>query len=78
MSWFSIHNHSHFSNFRLRDATNAPQDILRVANEKGLKGIVLSDHETIAGAPTFLDNAKKMKEEGKLPEDFVAAIGNEA
>lgn len=76
--WFSIHNHSHFSNFRLRDATNSPQDILKVANNKGLKGIVLSDHETIAGAPVFLDAAKKMKEKGELPEDFVAAIGNEA
>lgn len=78
MTWFSIHNHSHFSNFRLRDATNTPKDILRVANEKGLTGIVLSDHETIAGAPTFLDAAKKMKADGDLPENFVAAIGNEA
>lgn len=78
MSWFSIHNHSHFSNFRLRDATNTPKDILRVANEKGLKGIVLSDHETIAGAPSFLDSFKEMKKNGELPEDFVAAIGNEA
>lgn len=78
MSWFSIHNHSYYSNFRLRDATNAPEDIINKAIELGLTGIVLSDHETIAGAPKFLDYAKKLKKEDKMPEGFKVGVGNEA
>ena len=75
MSWFSIHNHSHFSNFRLKDSVNKPEDIIKEAVEKGLTGICLTDHETLAGAVKFNDYYKENKD--KLPEGFKIGIGNE-
>src|SRR5699024_1296918 len=75
MSYFSIHNNSHFSNFRLRDSTNKPEEIIDEAVKKGLSGIVLSDHETVAGAKKFFDYYYENKE--KLPDNFKVGVGNE-
>ena len=74
MTYFSIHNHSHFSNFRLKDATSRPHEIIETAFEKGLTGVVLSDHETIAGSVAFWNYYKDNKE--RLG-DFKVGIGNE-
>ena len=74
MTYFSIHNHSHFSNFRLKDSVNKPEQIIETAFEKGLSGIVLSDHETIAGAVEFWNYYQDNKE--RLG-DFKVGIGNE-
>ena len=46
---FLIHNHSDYSNLRLRDATNRVEDILEYSLELGLPGIALTDHETLSG-----------------------------
>ena len=46
---FLIHNHSDYSNLRLRDATNRVEDILEYALELGLPGIALTDHEALSG-----------------------------
>lgn len=72
---YMIHNHSDRSNFRLRDATNKPKDIIDEAAKKGLSGIVLSDHETLAGSYTFWKHYEKRKKD--LPEYFTVGIGNE-
>ena len=77
MTYFSIHNHSHFSNFRLRDSTNKPEEIIDEAVRKGLSGIALTDHETVAGAVKFFDHYYKLKEQNKLPKDFKVGVGNE-
>lgn len=46
---FLIHNHSDYSNLRLRDATLKVEDILEYSLELGLPGIALTDHETLSG-----------------------------
>lgn len=78
MTWFSIHNHTYFSNYRLRDSVNRPESVIDTAIEKGLSGICITDHETISAGPQLMDYVEKLEKEGKLPKDFTFGIGNEA
>ena len=45
MSFFDFHVHSHYS----RDANMVPDRLIRVALKQGLRGIAITDHNTIAG-----------------------------
>lgn len=74
---FDTHSHSEFSNFRLIDSTNRPKDMILTAYKLGMSGIALTDHETVAGHVQWLECEKKLKKEGKIPEDFKCACGNE-
>jgi DNA polymerase-3 subunit alpha len=74
---FDNHSHSMFSNFRLIDSINRPKDMILKAHELGMKGIALTDHETVAGHVEWLKNEKELKAAGKIPEDFKCACGNE-
>lgn len=77
MSYFSIHNHSMYSNIRLVDALNRPEELISYANSIGLKGICLSDHECLSGHVKFIQAYKKAKEEGQLQDDFKIGLANE-
>ncbi len=77
LNYFSIHNHSHYSNIRLVDALNRPEELISYANEIGLSGICLSDHECLSGHVKFIQAYKNMKKEGKLKKDFKIGLGNE-
>ena len=46
----SCHNHTDFSNFRLRDSINRINDLIDYAIELGHEGIAFTEHETIANA----------------------------
>ena len=46
---FEVHSHSEFSNIRLLDCINKIPNLVQRAREIGLKGIALTDHETVAG-----------------------------
>ena len=74
---FDDHSHSMFSNFRLIDSINRPKDMILKAHELGMKGIALTDHETVAGHVEWLNCEKDLKKAGKIPEDFKCACGNE-
>ena len=45
----SLHSHTDFSNFRLRDCINKIPDLINYAGELGYSCIAITDHETIAG-----------------------------
>ncbi|AZV43583.1 DNA polymerase [Peribacillus asahii] len=77
MSYFSVHNHSMYSNIRLIDALNRPEELISYANEIGLNGICLSDHECLSGHVKFIQAYKEMKKEGKLSDGFKIGLGNE-
>lgn len=77
MAYFSVHNHSQYSNIRLIDSIVREEELIRYANSIGLKGIVLSDHETLAGHVKFIKAYKKMKKNNELAEDFKIGLGNE-
>lgn len=48
-----LHAHSTFS-----DGTDTPTALVALAEEKGLGAIALTDHNTVAGLPEFLEAAK--------------------
>ena len=45
----SLHSHTDFSNFRLRDCINKIPDLINYAGELDYSCIAITDHETIAG-----------------------------
>lgn len=74
---FEIHSHSHYSNIRLIDCINKPEDLISKAAELGLAGITLTDHEALCGHVDWLNAEKQLKKDKIIPEDFVCALGNE-
>lgn len=71
---FSVHNHTHASNFRLRDAINKPEELLDYALELGLPGIAITDHETLSSHVKAHQYVESNRDRfGK----FVLAFGNE-
>lgn len=79
MSYFSIHNHSDYSNASLgfADSINNIEKSLRYAIDIGLKGYVLSDHEILAGGATLIRCREKFQKEGLIDDSFTIGLGNE-
>lgn len=48
-----LHTHSTYS-----DGTDTPIELIRAASAKGLSALALTDHDTVAGIPEFLDAGK--------------------
>ena len=53
MKLCDLHNHSTAS-----DGTLSPREVARLGAEKGLAAVALTDHNTIAGLPDFLEAGK--------------------
>ena len=70
----SLHNHSDYSNIRLRDCINKLNDLFDYAGELGHKVVALTDHESISGWVKAEKAATKIKE--KYP-DLKVILGNE-
>lgn len=70
----SCHNHTDFSNFRIRDATNKLEDLCNYAVELGHNFIAITDHETVASFIKCQEVEEKIRE--KNP-DFKVIRGNE-
>lgn len=77
MSYFSTHNHSSYSNIRGLDSINRLDEMIQYANDIGLSGICLTEHEVLSSHLKFLNYYKKLKKEGKIREDFKIGLGNE-
>lgn len=74
MGRFECHTHTMYSNVRLLDCINRPEQLIDRAIEIGLKGIAITDHELL-GAHVVID--KYEKEIQKTHPDFKVAKGNE-
>lgn len=74
MSYFSIHNHTHYSNIRLLDSINKPKDLIDKAISMGLTGLAITDHECLSSHMEVNKYAKELKD--KYP-NFKVALGNE-
>lgn len=70
----SLHNHTDYSNIRLRDCINKMDDLFNYAGVLGHKVVALTDHESISGWVKAEKTAKKLKE--KYPE-LKVILGNE-
>lgn len=60
-----LHCHSTFS-----DGTDTPEQLLCQAQELGLSAVALTDHNTVAGLPTFLEAAKRYDVEAVAGTEF--------
>ena len=72
--YFGIHNHTVYSNIRLIDSINQPEDLINKAIELGLSGIAITDHECLSA---HVRAEKYMKTIQEQYPDFKLALGNE-
>ena len=70
----SLHNHTDFSNFRLRDSINTVESLIDYAIELGHRGVAITEHETIASHIRAEKYYNKIKENNP---DFKLIRGNE-
>ena len=70
----SLHNHTQYSNARLRDCIIKETDLLNYAVELGHEVVAITDHESVMNAVKVEKAYKKIKE--KNP-DFKVIFGNE-
>lgn len=73
-TYFNCHNHTMYSNLRLLDSINRPEELVNKAIELGLSGIAITDHECLSGHMEVNQLAKKLRETNP---DFTIALGNE-
>lgn len=71
--FFSVHNHTEYSNLRMRDSINKIEDLMDRAYELGYKGMAITDHEAISGAVRGIKHYFK----NYADTDFKLALGNE-
>lgn len=71
---FEPHSHSDYSNLRLLDSINRVPELIKRAQEIGLKGIALTDHESLSG---HIKANKLGMEILKDNPEFKVALGNE-
>ena len=57
----SIHNHSEYSNLRLRDSINRIKDMMEYAGQLGHEILGFTEHETIANALKIEKEYAKIK-----------------
>lgn len=69
-----IHNHTRYSNLRLRDALATPKALIDRAIELGLSGVAITDHEAICGHVKANQYAQEIKDNHP---DFKVILGNE-
>lgn len=74
MKRFETHSHTEYSNLRLIDSTNKPSKLIKYAQEIGLAGIAITDHEALSSHIAVNKMAKELRESNP---DFKIGLGNE-
>ena len=75
-TYTSIHNHTQFSNLKLIDSINRENELIDYAYKLGLRGVAITDHDTISGhVQAWNYYNKKFTEEQK--QNFKLILGNE-
>lgn len=69
-----LHTHTEFSNVRLLDCLNKLKDLINHANNIGLQGVAITDHECLSGHIKALNVVKEIH---KTNPDFRLILGNE-
>ena len=70
----SLHNHTDFSNFRLRDSINTVESLMDYAIELGHEVVAITEHDTIASSIRAEKYYNKIKKENP---NFKLILGNE-
>ena len=74
MEFCGIHNHTEYSNIKLRDCIVKLPDLINRAICYGYKGIAITDHEVISGHVQALELQDSLREDHP---DFKIILGNE-
>lgn len=77
MSYFSIHNHTEYSNLRLLDCINKVEDLIQYAYDLGLTGVCITDHEALSAHIKALKFYKQKCKDDEKWKDFKLGLGNE-
>lgn len=62
-----LHIHSHFS----KCSMSRTEDVITTAVKRGLMAIAVMDHNDICGSLAAESTARKLKDEGRIPQDFL-------
>ena len=76
-SYYSLHNHTCSSNQRLIDSINKVEDLIQYAFDLGLKGIAITDHETVNAHIKALKFISNKRQNDERWNDFKLILGNE-
>ena len=76
-TYYSLHNHTASSNARLIDSINKVEDLIQYAYELGLKGIAITDHETVNAHIKAIKYVEKMRAKDENWKNFKLILGNE-
>jgi len=74
-TYASLHNHTYYSNIRLTDAINKPEDLVEKADELGISALAITDHESLSGWIKTLEYFNKNKDDFKHLKKLI--LGNE-
>lgn len=74
-SYFSVHNHTDYSNLRLIDSINSVEKLIDRAYKLGLNGVAITDHESVSGHIKALQYYNKKYKDKK--DSFKLVLGNE-
>lgn len=74
MGRFECHAHTQYSNLRILDSINRPRDLINYAQEIGLAGIAITDHECLS---SFVELDKIQNELIEAGSSFKIARGDE-
>lgn len=77
LEFYSLHNHTEYSNIRLIDCINKIPMLIKRAVKLGMKGIAITDHETLSGHIQAMIYVRDEKKKGNIPKDFKLILGNE-
>lgn len=72
-TYFSIHNHTCYSNLRLIDSINKPEQLIDYAYEIGLAGVAITDHESLSAHIRALNYFEQKYKD----KNFKLVLGNE-
>lgn len=75
-----LHAHSHYSNIRMLDSTNKIEKLIDEAIKLKLRGLAITDHESLSGHIKAIKHVKSIKEKNKEDkdiQDFKLILGNE-
>lgn len=76
--YIGLHNHTDYSNLRLRDALNTVESLINYTHELKHTGVAITEHECVSSSIQAQKYLKELKE--KNPEewkDFKLILGNE-
>ena len=79
-SYYSLHNHTCSSNQRLVDSINKINDLIQYAFDLNLKGIAITEHETVNShikALKYIEKQKAKENHDPRWDNFKLILGNE-